>query len=75
VQATDHYVGTLGARIVLVDDKEVRAVMTASWPRRMRWKDAFVLVEAGSETGWPENPEPVASTSQPNCCSRSTNTA
>jgi rhodanese-related sulfurtransferase len=56
VQATDHYVGTLGARIVLVDDKEVRAVMTASWLRRMGWKDVFVLVEAGSETGWPDNP-------------------
>ena len=28
VQATDQYVGTLGARIVLVDDAEVRAVMT-----------------------------------------------
>ena len=56
VQATDHYVGTLGARIVLVDDKEVRAVMTTSWLRRLGWKDVFVLVEAGSETGWPENP-------------------
>ncbi len=56
VQATDHYVGTLGARIVLVDDKEVRAVMTASWLRRMGWKDVFVLVEAGGETGWPNNP-------------------
>jgi rhodanese-related sulfurtransferase len=56
VQATDHYVGTLGARIVLVDDKEVRAVMTASWLRRMGWKDVFVLVEAGSETGSPETP-------------------
>ena len=48
-------VGTLGARIVLVDDKEVRAVMTASWLRRMGWKDVFVLVEAGGETGWPDN--------------------
>jgi rhodanese-related sulfurtransferase len=56
VQATDLYVGTLGARIVLVDDKEVRAVMTASWLRRMGWKDIFVLVEWGNETGWPENP-------------------
>jgi len=45
-----------GARIVLVDDKEVRAVMTASWLRRMGWKDVFVLVESGNETGWPENP-------------------
>jgi rhodanese-related sulfurtransferase len=56
VQATDLYVGTLGARIVLVDDKDVRAVMTASWLRRMGWKDVFVLVETGDETGWPENP-------------------
>ena len=56
VQATDHYVGTLGARVVLVDDKEVRALMTASWLRRMGWKDVFVLVEAGGETGWPDNP-------------------
>src|SRR5262249_13863963 len=55
MQATDQYVGTLGSRIVLVDDKEVRAVMTASWLRQMGW-DAFVLVAAGSETGWPDNP-------------------
>jgi rhodanese-related sulfurtransferase len=56
VQATDQYVGTLGARIVLVDDAEVRAVMTASWLRQMGWKDVFVLAEAGSETGWPATP-------------------
>ena len=53
VQATDQYVGTLGARIVLVDDAEVRAVMTASWLRQMGWQDVFVLVEAGTETGRP----------------------
>jgi rhodanese-related sulfurtransferase len=53
VQATDQYVGTLGARIVLVDDAEVRAVMTASWLRQMGWTDVFVLVEAGKETGRP----------------------
>jgi rhodanese-related sulfurtransferase len=35
VQATDQYVGTLGARIVLVDDAEVRAAMTGSWLRQM----------------------------------------
>jgi rhodanese-related sulfurtransferase len=56
VQATDYYVGTLGARIVLVDDKEVRALLTASWLRRMGWKEVFVLVETGGETGWPDNP-------------------
>jgi rhodanese-related sulfurtransferase len=53
VQATDQYVGTLGARVVLVDDAEVRAVMTASWLRQMGWKDVFVLAEAGNETASP----------------------
>ena len=56
VQATDQYVGTLGARIVLVDDAEVRAAMTASWLRQMGFADVFVLAEAGTETGWPETP-------------------
>jgi rhodanese-related sulfurtransferase len=56
VQATDQYAGTLGARIVLVDDAEVRAVMTASWLKQMGWKDVFVLAEAGSETGLPAAP-------------------
>jgi rhodanese-related sulfurtransferase len=56
VQATDQYVGTLGARIVLVDDAEVRAVMTASWLRQMGWNDVFVLAETGRETGRPKPP-------------------
>jgi rhodanese-related sulfurtransferase len=50
VQATDQYVGTLGARIVLVDDVEVRAVMTASWLKQMGMRDVVVLVERGTET-------------------------
>ncbi len=53
VQATDQYVGTLGARIVLVDDLEVRATMTASWLRQMGFRDVFVLVEKGSERAAP----------------------
>jgi rhodanese-related sulfurtransferase len=56
IQATDQYVGTLGARIVLTDDAEVRAAMTASWLRQMGFADVFVLPEAGSETGWPAIP-------------------
>ena len=56
VQATDQYAGTLGARIVLIDEGEVRADMTASWLRQMGWKDVFVLAEAGTETGWPAAP-------------------
>ena len=56
VQATDIYAGTLGARIVLSDDKAVRALMTASWLKQMGWKDVFVLPEAGTEKS---NPAPV----------------
>ena len=53
VQATDQYAGTLGARIVLVDDREVRAVMTASWLKQMGWRDVFVLIASGNEKGRP----------------------
>ena len=56
VQATDQYIGTLGARVVLVDDLEVRAAMTGSWLRQMGYADVFVLVEKGTETGWPAPP-------------------
>jgi rhodanese-related sulfurtransferase len=56
VQATDQYAGTLHARIVLVDDKQVRAVMTASWLRQMGWREVFVLVAAGEERGVPDIP-------------------
>jgi rhodanese-related sulfurtransferase len=56
VQATDQYVGTLGARIVLIDDLAVRALMTASWLRQMGWKDVAVLAQAGEETGFPALP-------------------
>jgi rhodanese-related sulfurtransferase len=56
VQATDQYVGTLGARIVLIDEAEVRAVMTGSWLRQMGFEDVFVLAETGTETGLPEAP-------------------
>jgi rhodanese-related sulfurtransferase len=56
VQATDQYVGTLGARLVLIDPAEVRAVMTASWLRQMGWRDVFVLAEEGHETAPPSTP-------------------
>jgi rhodanese-related sulfurtransferase len=72
VQATDQYVGTLGARIVLVDDAEVRAVMTASWLRQMGFADVFVLTEAGSETGFPR-PRVLGAEPRPDlriCCER-----
>lgn len=43
VQNTDSYIGTRGARVVLIDDTGVRATMTASWLLQMGWKDAVVL--------------------------------
>ncbi|MEA2980713.1 MAG: hypothetical protein QOF09_2536 [Alphaproteobacteria bacterium] len=56
VQATDQYAGTLGARIVLIDEREVRAAMTASWLRQMGWREVFVLAVSGSEKGRPPAP-------------------
>lgn len=45
VQATDRYVATLGARLVLVDDTGVRARMTASWLVQMGWPEVYVLAD------------------------------
>jgi rhodanese-related sulfurtransferase len=56
VQATDQYIGTLGAQVVLLDDLEVRAAMTGSWLRQMGFAEVFLLAEAGDETGWPAVP-------------------
>jgi rhodanese-related sulfurtransferase len=56
VQATDQYAGTLKSRIVCVDDKQARAVMTASWLSQMGWREVFVLVAAGDEKGFLDNP-------------------
>jgi rhodanese-related sulfurtransferase len=63
VQATDQYVGTLGARLVLVDDQEVRALMTAAWLRQMGWRDVFVLTATGTEKG--RSPPPVLGPTPP----------
>ena len=60
VQATDEEIGTLRARIVIVDDDGVRATMTASWLVQMGWRDAVVLeggIESHAlETGMPSPP-------------------
>lgn len=54
VQATDEYVATRGARIVLIDPQRVRAVMTASWLNQMGWHEVFVLAPEGEDgfAGW-----------------------
>ena len=43
VQATDVYMATRNARIVLIDDDGVRAVMTGSWLVQMRCPEVYVL--------------------------------
>src|SRR5438132_4868516 len=43
VQATDVYMATRNARIVLVDDDGVRAVMTGSWRAQRGWPEIYVL--------------------------------
>lgn len=46
VQATDTYVATRHARIVLVDDTGVRATLTASWLNQMGWDAVAVQRDA-----------------------------
>ena len=67
VQATDAYIATRNARIVLIDTDGVRATMTASWLVQMGWPEVFVL-EGGLQgrplvhgTDRPEIPELAAS--------------
>jgi rhodanese-related sulfurtransferase/predicted metal-dependent enzyme (double-stranded beta helix superfamily) len=43
VQATDAYMATRNARLVLIDGDGVRAVMTGSWLVQMGWPEVFVL--------------------------------
>jgi len=56
VQATDAWVATRGARLVLTDDTEVRAITTAHWLVQMGW-EVYVLAggigAAGTATGLP----------------------
>ncbi len=66
VQATDEYVGTQNARLVLIDDDRTRATMTASWLRQLGWADAVVLADAldgaDLEVGPGPSPQFAAST-------------
>ncbi len=49
VQATDKYVATNNARVVLIDDTGVRATMTAHWLVQMGWTDVHILQGALDE--------------------------
>lgn len=57
VQAIDRWVGTRGARLVLVDDTGTRSIMTAHWLKQMGWDVQIldrglqgVALETGSGT-------------------------
>ena len=66
VQATDRYVATLRARLVLIDDDGVRAIMTASWLNQLGLHDAVVLerglLDAHAAAGHATPATPSAST-------------
>ncbi len=54
VQSTERWLGTLGARVVLIDGDGVRATMTASWLIQMGWQDVRIYTDGLSgdlETG------------------------
>jgi rhodanese-related sulfurtransferase len=64
VQATDHWIGTRGARIVLVDDDGVRAPMTAQWLRQLG-HEACVLEGGIAAAGGIKTPGADAKPAQP----------
>lgn len=50
LSSTERWLAVLGARVVLVDDTEIRAVVAAQWLQRIGW-DAHAL--AGGTESWP----------------------
>ncbi len=48
VQETDRHAAVWGARVVLVDDDGVRAVMTAHWMKQMGWDAVAMTVDMSS---------------------------
>jgi rhodanese-related sulfurtransferase len=71
VQATDAYLGTRGARAVLVDDDGVRATMTASWLIQMGWREVYVL-EGGLRADLESGPEPMEALGLDECLTDAT---
>jgi rhodanese-related sulfurtransferase len=45
VQSLDKYVATRNSRIVLVDNYQVRALMTAAWLKQAGWPETYVLID------------------------------
>lgn len=59
VQATDEYIGTLHARVVLGDDDGVRARMTASWLVQLGYLEVYVLADEDPSIAFETGPEPL----------------
>jgi rhodanese-related sulfurtransferase len=59
VQATDAWIGVLGARIALIDDDGVRARMSAAWLRQMGHRDVFVVEGGLAAAAIPARPAPA----------------
>ena len=49
VQETDRHASTWGARVVLVDDDGVRAMMTAHWMKQMGWDVAALTLDMAAK--------------------------
>ena len=60
VQETDHFCPVLRARIVLVDDNDVRATMTASWLNQMGWPEVAILKDTLARSTLVAGREPAA---------------
>jgi rhodanese-related sulfurtransferase len=60
VQETDRHCATWGARVVLVDDDGVRAVMTAHWMKQMGWDAAALTMDFRAQTQQSGNWHPRA---------------
>lgn len=57
VQSTDHYVGTLRARVVLHDPQLLRALTTAAWVQQLGLHEVFVLEQAPASAALQAGPE------------------
>lgn len=59
LQATDHWIGVTGARVILVDDEGCRAPMVAAWLSLMGIRSAWVSDDRGEWQRY--NPAPAPS--------------
>ena len=56
VQGADEYMAVRNARVVLVDDTEIRATMTASWLKQLGWQNVSVLAGGIGDEGLVQGP-------------------